>query len=103
MRIAPKDVEIEKTILGALLLEKEALHEVADILKPETFYAPAHQKIYEAILALFHKNEEVDLHTLVSQLRKQNRLEEIGGLGYLLNSELVVPLQLTLRRMLGLF
>ena len=51
-RIAPRDIEVEKAVLGALMLEKDAYTTVCDILKPEYFYEPAHQKIYEAVQQL---------------------------------------------------
>ena len=82
-KTAPQVVEIEASILGALLLEKEALSEVIDILKPDVFYTPAHQKIYYTILQLFNQSKAIDLHTLAAELRKNGHLEEIGGIPYL--------------------
>ena len=82
-KVAPQVLEIEASVLGALLLEKEALSEVVDILKPDVFYTTAHQKIYYAILQLFNQNKAVDLHTLSATLKKEGILEEVGGVSYL--------------------
>ena len=81
-RSMPNDVELEASVLGAILLEKEALSDVVGILKPDVFYTTAHQKIYRAVLKLFNENKAVDLHTLVAELKKQGTLEEVGGLPY---------------------
>jgi replicative DNA helicase len=82
-KIPPQAIELEEAVLGALMLEKEALHDIVDILKPESFYKEAHQRIYEAILALFLKSEPVDLHTVYNQLRTMGYLELAGGSTYL--------------------
>jgi replicative DNA helicase len=79
----PKNEELEACILGALLMGKDELAEVIDILKPEAFYSPAHQKIYYAILQLFNQNQAIDLYTLNAQLRKNGDLEAVGGVAYL--------------------
>ncbi len=75
----PSDIELEKAVLGALMLEKDALTEVVELLKPETFYREAHQKIYAAIQDLFSMSEPVDIHTVVSRLRSRGDLEIAGG------------------------
>ncbi len=79
----PQAIEIETSILGALLIEKDALAEVIDILRADVFYLPSHQKIYSTILQLFNQNKAIDLNTVAAYLRKQGSLEEIGGVGYL--------------------
>ena len=81
-RSMPNDVELEASVLGAILLEKESLSDVVGILKPDVFYTTAHQKIYRAVLNLFNEEKAVDLHTLVSELKRQGSLEEVGGLPY---------------------
>ncbi|MCH8317805.1 MAG: replicative DNA helicase [Bacteroidetes bacterium] len=82
-RIPPQALEAEEAVLGAILLEKHALTDVVDILKPESFYKEAHQKIYQAILNLFAKSEPVDLITITNQLREDGELESVGGPFYL--------------------
>jgi len=89
-RIPPQALEAEEAVLGALLLEKHALTEIVDILKPESFYKEAHQKIYQAILTLFAKSEPVDLVTVTNQLRADGELEAVGGAVYL--SVLTTPM-----------
>lgn len=78
-KVPPQAVELEEVILGALMLEKNAIMEVIDILKPECFYNDAHQKIYKAIISLSNKYEAIDILTVTEELRKSNELEEIGG------------------------
>ncbi|MFH0867012.1 MAG: replicative DNA helicase [Bacteroidota bacterium] len=78
-KLPPQAVELEEAVLGALMLEKDALTAVIDMLKPEVFYKEAHQKIYRAILDLFEKSEPVDILTVTNQLRKNGDLEMVGG------------------------
>ncbi|WP_099598054.1 replicative DNA helicase [Reichenbachiella sp. 5M10] len=82
-KVPPQATDLEEVVLGALMLEKDALTTVVDILKPESFYKEAHTKIYEAIVQLFNKSEPVDLMTVTSQLRKNGTLEVAGGAYYL--------------------
>jgi len=79
----PYDVELEQAVLGALMLEKEALNDVIEILKPESFDLEAHQRIYKAILALFAKSEPIDLLTVTSQLRSTGELDMAKGPVYI--------------------
>lgn len=78
-RIQPQAVDIEEAVIGALLMDKDALTGVIDILHPEVFYKGTNQKIYIAIQQLFSKNIPVDIMTVVDQLKKNGTLEEIGG------------------------
>lgn len=78
-RVMPQDKEVEEAVLGALMLEKDAYTTVCDILKPECFYEPAHQRIYEAIQSLGASQKPIDMLTVVEQLRLNNTLEEVGG------------------------
>ncbi len=82
-KVPPQAVEVEEAVLGALMLERDALSTVIDILKAESFYRDAHQKIYEAIVQLFNNSEPVDLKTVVHQLRKNGTLEVVGGAYYI--------------------
>lgn len=82
-KIPPQAVDLEEAVLGALMLEKEALTQVIDILKPENFYKETHQKIYKAILDLFDKSEPVDILTVTNQLRTVGELEFAGGPFYI--------------------
>ena len=78
-RVMPQDKDVEEAVLGALMLEKDAYTTVCDILKPECFYEPAHQRIYEAIQSLGASQRPIDMLTVVEQLRLNNTLEEVGG------------------------
>ncbi len=85
-RLPPQNIEAEQSIIGAILLENEALPKSLEILRDEkVFYRDSHRKIFSAILDLFEKNQPVDLLTLSEQLKKKNQLEEIGGIDYLVS------------------
>lgn len=81
-KLPPQATDLEEAVLGALMLEKEALTTVIDILKPESFYRETHKEIYKAIVQLFNNSEPVDLLTVTNQLRKNGKLEFIGGAFY---------------------
>lgn len=82
-RIQPQARELEMAVLGALMLEKDALTNVIEILRPESFYLEKHQIIYEAILVLFANSEPVDILTVTNQLKKSGKLEQSGGPFYI--------------------
>jgi replicative DNA helicase len=82
-RIPPHDLEAEKAVLSALLLDNIAIHSVLNEVKPDDFYHPSHQIIYRAMLALQDENEPVDLHTLSDHLNAAQTLERVGGLVFL--------------------
>lgn len=82
-RLPPQNIEAEQSVLGAILLENEALPSVIEMLLPEDFYKDNHKKIFLAMLELYKKNEPIDLITLTDQLNKKEQLEEIGGASYL--------------------
>jgi replicative DNA helicase len=82
-KIPPQALELEEAVLGALMLERDALTVVIDILQPESFYKESHQKIYKAVLELFDKSEPVDILTVTNQLRTKGELEFAGGPYYI--------------------
>ncbi len=82
-KIPPQAVDLEEAVLGALMLEKDALSNVIEILHPESFYKEANAVIYESITALFENAEPVDLLTVTNQLRKDGKLELVGGPYYI--------------------
>ncbi|MEM9327398.1 MAG: replicative DNA helicase [Bacteroidota bacterium] len=82
-KMPPQAVDVEEAVLGALMLERDALSTVIDILKAESFYRDAHKHIYEAIVQLFNNSEPVDIKTVVHQLRKNGTLEVVGGAYYI--------------------
>ncbi|HEY8936907.1 MAG TPA: replicative DNA helicase [Cyclobacteriaceae bacterium] len=82
-KLPPQALDLEEAVLGALMLEKNALNSVVEFLKPEHFYVEKHKEIYAAILELFKDSEPVDMRTVVNQLRKLGKLEIIGGAYYI--------------------
>jgi replicative DNA helicase len=74
---------LEEAVLGALMLDKDALPIVIDIIRAESFYTEAHQAIYKAMLKLFEKSQPIDLLTVTEEVKKQGELEKIGGPYYL--------------------
>lgn len=82
-KLPPQALELEEAVLGALMIEKDALTSVVDILQPSSFYKEAHQRIYNAIIQLFGKSEPIDMLTVTTQLRSNGELEFIGGASYL--------------------
>jgi len=90
-RVPPQDIEAEKSLLGSLMLDKEAITKVADILHDEDFYKRNHQYIYQVIEDLFVKGEPIDLISVSSKLKERNQLENIGGTSYLTELINIVP------------
>jgi len=82
-KLPPQALDLEEAVLGALMLEKNALTAVVEFLRPEHFYAEQHQEIYNAIIDLFKSSEPVDMRTVVAQLRKNAKLDLIGGAYYI--------------------
>ena len=90
-RVPPQNIEAEQAVLGAMLIKKEAIVEVQEILQPEDFYRETHRLVYEAMIELSGNDEAVDLVTLTEQLRKSGMLEKIGGLPFLTQLANAVP------------
>jgi len=90
-RMPPQNIEAEQSALGSLMLDKEAIIQVADILKPDDFYRGIHANIYQVMLALYEKNEPIDLLSLTNRLEEKKQLEEIGGTSYLASLVNLVP------------
>lgn len=82
-KLPPQALDLEEAVLGALMLEKGALNAVVEFLKPEHFYSEQHQEIYRAIIELFKSSEPVDMRTVVNQLRKDGKIELVGGAYYI--------------------
>jgi len=82
-KLPPQSIEAEKSLLGCLMLDKNAIIRVADFLQTRDFYKKIHQQIYQAIIELFEKGEPIDLLSTSTRLKEKNLLEEIGGASYL--------------------
>jgi replicative DNA helicase len=79
----PNNIEAEIALLGALLIDPEAIYKIVDLIKPDDFYKPAHQIIYSTILYLFEKREPIDIITTTNRLKEIGEIENIGGPAYL--------------------
>ena len=84
-RIPPNSIEAEQSVLGAMIIDKEAINSALGIIKPEDFYKEANREIFETMIVLFNKNEPVDLITLSEELKRRGTLDNIGGVTYLAN------------------
>ena len=82
--VQPQAVEIERVVLGALMVDSDAFSVVSELLKPETFYEPRHQKIYEAIRNMNMDERPVDIMTLNDELSKMGEIDKVGGVDYLM-------------------
>lgn len=82
-RIPPQNLEAEISVLGSLMLDKDAIVKVADLVSPDEFYDPKNQIIFETILELFGKNVSIDFLTLTNALEEKKVLDKIGGSSYL--------------------
>lgn len=91
LKIPPQNQEAEQSVLGSLLLDKEAIFKVADFLHSDDFYREDHGIIYSAILKLYEKRKPVDVVTLTDVLEKEKRLKEVGGATYLTSLVNSVP------------
>ena len=81
--VMPQAPDMEKAVLGALMIDKDAYLEVCDLLRPESFYEPRNQMVYEAIQQLSMEKSPVDVLTVVDKLEKTGNLNEVGGPGYI--------------------
>ncbi|SCI29446.1 MULTISPECIES: replicative DNA helicase [unclassified Romboutsia] len=90
-RIPPHSVESEQSILGSILLDKDAIITVSETIRSSDFYKEAHKIIYESMLKLSNKNEPIDLITLTEELRKQGHLDDVGGISYITSLSTIVP------------
>jgi replicative DNA helicase len=84
-KVPPQAVDVEEAVLGALMLDKDALPIVLENLNPDSFYKEAHQLIFKAMRQLFEKSHPVDLLTVTEELRKSGNLETVGGPAYLVS------------------
>src|SRR3989339_1985179 len=91
LRIPPQSIPSEQAVLGSIMLRKEAMHEVEDIINPDSFYVEKHKMIFRAMLDLSLKNEPIDMLSLSTKLQEQKLLENIGGNVYLAEIVNVVP------------
>jgi len=91
LKLPPNNVEAEQSVLGAILIDKDAIIRVSDILKPEDFYLPAHERIFKTIIELFERHKPVDILSLTNRLKEKNLLKDVGGSSYLADLTNQVP------------
>lgn len=90
-RVPPQNIEAEQAVLGAMLIEKEAIPKVMEILRDTDFYREAHRVIFTAMLELYNKNEAVDMITVTEILKRDSKLEDVGGIAYVTSLANAVP------------
>ncbi|HPZ44327.1 MAG TPA: replicative DNA helicase [Bacillota bacterium] len=90
-RVPPQNIDAEQSVLGAILIDKEAIYRVMKTLRPEDFYRESHRLIYEAMLYLNENGTPVDLITVSELLKQQGTLEKAGGVAYLASLAEMVP------------
>ncbi len=96
-RLPPHSYEAEEAVLGALLIDPDAIFDVAGFLKPDAFYRQQNRWIYEAILSLNDRRDPIDLITLTEELRRSDQLEEVGGEAYIISLLNTVPTSVNAR------
>ena len=82
-RVPPQDLEMEKALLGALMLNPNAMYEIADLVGIDSFYSGKHRIVFDAMLGLYAKTEPVDVVTVSTKLKERKQLKEVGGAAYL--------------------
>ncbi|CAL9498301.1 replicative DNA helicase [Streptomyces albus] len=90
-RVPPQDLEAEKSVLGGMLLSKDAIADVVETLKGQDFYRPAHETVYQAILDLYAKGEPADPITVTAELTRRGEIARVGGPGYVQSLVQAVP------------
>src|SRR3989338_1569386 len=91
LKVPPHDIQAEKSVLGAILIDPAAVHLVIEKLRPEYFYLPEHAQIFSSMLLLFEKQQPIDLVTLQNALKKEGTLKNVGGTAYLSDLINTVP------------
>ena len=81
-RLPPQSLEAEQSVLGAILIDRDAVVEIAEFLRPADFYRQANGKIFEAVLELFERREPIDIVTVSEALERSGDLETVGGRAY---------------------
>ena len=92
VKLPPQNIDAEQSLLGSLLIDKDAIVRIAEILNPTSFYrTDTHSPIFEAIQSLFERREPIDLVTVTEELKRQGVYEKIGGSAYLTSLVNIVP------------
>lgn len=91
-RVPPQDLAAEQSVLGAMLISKDAIADVVEVIRGVDYYRPAHEEIHEAILDLFGRGEPADMVTVAGELQRRGQLQKIGGASYLHTLAANVPI-----------
>src|SRR3989344_3837509 len=83
IKLPPQNIEAEQSVLGALMIDKDAIIKVSDLLSADDFYKPEHHKIYAAAMDLFERHQPIDLLSVVSRLKERDDYKSVGGSSYL--------------------
>ena len=83
IRVLPQNLDTEKALLGSLMLATGAMYEIADIVRPDSFYAEQNKKIFDAMISLHAKGQPIDLLTVTTKLKDMGTLSEVGGQAYI--------------------
>src|SRR4029453_17738879 len=90
-RSLPHSAEAERAILGSILLDNGLISQGIELLRPEDFYVPSHRRIYAAMIALFERGGEINPILIGEELKKENALESVGGIGFMTNLTYGLP------------
>ena len=90
-KLPPQNIEAEKSLLGCLMIDPQAILKIVDFLLTRDFYKTVHQKIYQAALDLFEKRDQIDILTVAARLKENSALDDIGGSAYLTSLVNAVP------------
>ncbi len=91
LKVPPHQLEAEQAVLGSLLIDKDAVVRIADLVLPEDFYADKHRLVYDAMLTLYQRHDPIDIVSLTNLLEERNQLEAVGGRSYLVSLSNAVP------------
>ena len=90
-RVPPQSIDAEQSVLGAMLIDNAAIAQVTEIISASDFYREAHRVIFDAMMKLYAKNEAVDLITITDVLRRENKMDDVGGIAYITSLANAVP------------
>jgi len=96
-KLPPQNIEAEQSILGAVMIENDALPKIIEVISREDFYKETHRKIFDAMVELFEKNEPIDLITISEELKRRNEIDAVGGESYLSTLASQVPTAANIR------
>jgi replicative DNA helicase len=91
LRVPPQSIHAEQALLGSIMIRPDCLHDIIDLVRPESFYLPKHEWIYSAVLNLFSKSEPIDALTLTNCLTERKHLDKCGGIDYIADLSQAVP------------